>query len=337
MSIKNYLKRPPWRTLILLFFAFTLCVLSYEIWSPGHQVLDGRHDLRKNGIWIQHGWLGDNEWYEHTGRDKTLFRNEQKIKKLADLLYQHGTKYVFPHLCPCKHNGHIAAVDHQQTERFLDHFSNFSILPWIGGVLGNHCHPSSSRWRNNFVMSTTRLLEAHPRLAGIHINIEPLQTGNKNFLLLLDELRLAIPQDKIISLAAYPPPTILHPFPEVHWEETYFREVARRVDQITPMMYDTAIKLPKFYQNLMRQWTHEVLKWSGDTEVLLGIPAYDDAEVGYHIPEVENLPNALLGIHAALSTYSTLPNNYSGIAIYCEWEMERHEWEYLRKAFIREP
>jgi hypothetical protein len=91
------------------------------------------------------------------------------------------------------------------------------------------------------------------------------------------------------------------------------------------MMYDTALRVPKLYQQLMSTWTEQALNWSGDTGVLLGVPAYDDADVGYHTPKVENLENALKGIHAPLSRKADLPDNYLGIAIYCEWEMDGSE------------
>ena len=113
------------------------------------------------------------------------------------------------------------------------------------------------------------------------------------------------------------------------------RQIAERVDQVVPMMYDTAIKQPKFYRQLMFHWTTQVLDWSGDTPVLLGIPAYEDANVKYHFPKVENLRNSLLGVHAGLSRSKILPNNYAGIAIYCEWEMNPEKWEILKRV-IRE-
>lgn len=100
-------------------------------------------------------------------------------------------------------------------------------------------------------------------------------------------------------------------------------------------MYDTAIKWPKIYQHLMFTWASKVLDWSEDTQVLLGIPAYDDAGVGDHFPKVENLPNALAGIHSGLSAYTSLPKNYAGVAIYSEWEMDQTEWDYFKKAFAR--
>ena len=68
---------------------------------------------------------------------------------------------------------------------------------------------------------------------------------------------------------------------------------------------------------------------------MLGVPAYDDEGVKYHYPRVENLENSLLGIHAALSDYSRLPENYGGIAIYSDWEMQPDEWKYLQLNFCK--
>ena len=53
--------RPPWRTFLLLLASLAL---AYSLWTPGTDIIDGRHDLRNNGIWLQHGWLGDDTWFE---------------------------------------------------------------------------------------------------------------------------------------------------------------------------------------------------------------------------------------------------------------------------------
>jgi len=333
MNLWYYLKRPPWRTILLLLAVLAIMALAYLAWSPGKRIRDGRHDHRSNGIWIQHGWLGDDSWFSRNSADKSMFRTDQEIQYLADLFASHGIEYVFPHLCPCNPTGPIAPVDYNQTERFLDHFQNFKVIPWIGGVLDLHCFPESRQWRTNFVGSVIDLLHSHPRLAGVQINIEPMPTGNSHFLSLLKELHQAMPDGRLLSVAAYPPPTRWHPFPDVHWDEDYFKQVARRVDQLVPMMYDAGIRIPKLYQHVVSRWTAEVLNWAGDSQVLLGVPVYDDAGVGYHFRHVENIENALRGIHAGLGGVSVLPENYAGIVIYCEWEMDQQEWDYLKKEF----
>jgi hypothetical protein len=328
---------PPWRTFAGSVAFLVLAGLVYIGWTPGTKLSDGRHDLRTNGIWLQHGWLGDDSWFERNARDMSGFRDSRRIRELAHLLASHGVRYVFPHLCPCDQRGTIAPVDDEQTERFLDQFSGFDVIPWVGGVLGQQCFPESEAWRREFVRSSVDLLQRHPRLAGIQVNIEPLPDGNQSFLLLLDELQAALPEGKILSVVAYPPPTRWQPYVEIHWGEEYVGEVARRVDLFVPMMYDTSIRLPKLYQNVMAGWTSQILRWTGSTEVLLGVPAYEDADTGYHHPGAENLRDALRGIHAGLAQLPSLPDHYAGVAIYCEWEMNDAKWETLRREFGRSP
>ena len=209
-------------------------------------------------------------------------------------------------------------------------------MPWIGGPSGAQVRVDDAKWRSKFISSVTNLISEHPRFAGVHINIEPMSSGEPGFLRLEEELRAALPKGKIISIAAYPPPTFLQRDndDEMHWTEDYFRQVSQRADQMAVMMYDTGLQKPKFYQYLMSQWTREVLRWGESSEVLLGLPAYEDKGVEYHNPDVENLENALMGIHGGLSHTSSLAN-YQGVAIYSEWEMNDGKWQYFQNHFLR--
>lgn len=335
MTLWQRLKRPPWRTLLLVLAILASGGLVYLLWSPGERVTDGRHDHRRNGIWLQHGWLGDDAWFTENARDRTKFRSAEKVGELRDRLGKHGIRYVFPHLCPCKADGSIAAHDPAQTELFLDAIGpEIQVIPWIGGVRDESALPGSKAWRTRFIASAATLLTSHPRLAGVQVNIEPMPDGDADFLVLLDELRAALPPGKKLSVAAYPPPTRWHPFPEVHWSEPYFRQVAKRADQIVPMLYDTSLRWEKPYRKLMADWTREVLAWSEGKEVLLGMPAYDDAGSGYHDPTVENLTNGLRGMNAALEDVK--PANYAGIAIYSEWAMGEEDWQTVEAEFGRD-
>jgi hypothetical protein len=121
MKTQQQRKRPPRRRILLLCALIGLLGLAYLAWSPGQHVYDGRHDRRTNGIWIQHGWLGGDLWFQQYRKDETLFRNDQKIQELADLLANHGVRYVFPHVCPCSPNGKIAPVEPHSEVYHLGH------------------------------------------------------------------------------------------------------------------------------------------------------------------------------------------------------------------------
>ena len=337
MNIWQKIKRPPWRTIVPGCCLLLAVCITYLLWRPGLDVRDGRHDRGRNGIWLGHGWLGGDDWFVKYGKTNEFasFRDPDQIRELAERLRRHHITDVFPHLCPADPNGQLPSVNAEQVERFLDAFDGFRVIPWIGGPNGSSARLHKVQWRTAFVTNVQSLIAAHPRLAGVQINIEPLTSGDTNFLQLLDELRAALPKGKVLSIAAYPPPTWWHPYEDVHWDEKCFREVARRSDQMAVMMYDAAQRIPKTYQRLMADWTQEVLAWSDGTPVLLGVSTYEDADVGYHDPKVENLTNALLGIHRGLASQS-LPANYQGVAIYCEWETSEAERHYFREHFVKE-
>ena len=310
--------------------------LAYLLWTPGLDIRDGRHDRGHNGIWLAHGWLGGDEWFIRNSKTNELqrYRDGAQIRQLADKLRHHHITDVFPHLCPADTTGALPPVDVQQVERFLDAFEGIRVIPWIGGPNDNPVTLDDPKWRASFAEHTRRILIRHPRLAGVQVNVEPLRSGDRGFLKLLEELRGVMPTNKTLSVAAYPPPTRWHPYPDVHWDASYFREVARRCDQLAVMAYDAGQRIPKTYQRLMADWTREILGWSEGKEVLIGVPVYDDVGVGYHDPRVENLTNALLGIHRTLAA-SSVPENFRGVAIYCEWEMDAAEWQHLREHFLK--
>lgn len=327
------------RLIIILVILFTggISLYGYQMWTPGKIMYDGSHDHTRNGIWLQHGWLGDDEWFDRNNKvtRKSSFRNAANMRQLATHLKRHNITDVFPHLCPATPEGYIPPVDESQTELFLQIFTGFRVMPWVGGVTGVQAFPANPAWRENFTRSISDLLHRYPQFAGIHINIEPCRSGNVEYITLLQEVRQSLPRGKIVSIAAYPPPTLWHPFADVHWDKDYYQQVARCADQVVVMLYDTAIRFRKVYQYVIKSWTHDVLEWSDPASVLLGVPAYKDEGTGYHLPAVENLANALPGIHAGLRTYPALPRNYQGIAVYCEWEMDEDEWRFLRERFLK--
>jgi len=337
MSVWRYILRPPWRTVVPGCGLLLAMWLVYLLWSPGLDVRDGRDDRGRNGIWLSHGWLGDDRWFIQNGKSNELhnFRSPESIRTLAVKLHRNHITDVFPHLCPAEIDGSLPEVDEAQMERFLDAFDSFRVMPWIGGPNGSNVRLATPKWRTAFVANVKKLVASHQRLAGVQINVEPLTTGDTNFLTLLEELRIALPPGKLLSVAAYPPPTRWHPYEDVHWNETYFRAIAQRSDQLAVMMYDVGQHKSKIYQHIMANWSQEVLAWSGGKPVLMGIPTYNDAGVDYHDPKAENLTNALLGIHRGLSQ-TALPTNYQGVAIYCDWETSPADWAYFHDHFLNQ-
>lgn len=307
---------------------------GWYIYGPVRlRVTDGRHDRGRNAIWIGHGWLGDDGWFDRNKRPRAAFRTRAAVGELAARFERHGIRDVYPHLCPATVDGALPPVDAVQTALFLDVFRGFRVMPWVGGNRATAL-VGKPEWRARFAGDCAALTARFPRLAGFHLNIEPCPSGSADLLALLDLLRAKLPRTCLLSIAAYPPPTRMHPGLDVHWEEAYVREVARRVDQMAFMMYDTALDSTAWYQRLMAQWTREELAWTAPTATLLGLPAYDDAWTSWHRPDVENLENALEAIHAALAGMGGPPPNYQGTALYCDWEMNEAKWATYRELYL---
>ena len=305
-----------------------IVLAGYRLWSPGRNSLPMETRHLKNGIWLRHGWYADDAYFRRNpGQNAAAFRGAPAAENLMRQLKVRHIHYVYPHLCPAQTHGGLPDHDDAQIGVFLDAAEKYDIqvIPWIGGLLDESARIHDPAWRKSFCAAVAKLLKTHPRLAGVQVNVEPLPDGDAAFLELLAELKQVLP-GKILSVAAYPPPTRWHPFPNVHWKPEYLRKVAERADQMCVMMYDTALRYEKFYIALMRSWSRELTEAVSGTrsELLFGLPAYDDAGVGYHDPEVENLSSALSGCAAGLDNNSG--KNFTGFAIYCEWEMNPEKW-----------
>lgn len=302
---------------------------SYAFWNPGLSITNGRHDLGHNGIWLGHGWVGDDNWFNENAREKTIFRTRTVILELKQELDLHGIRDVFVHLTPTTVNGKIPEVDATQTKLFLELLPNKRVMPWLGGITGKSTFLGSIAWRKNFVSSVKKLLEKYPSFAGIHLDFEPLQNQDIGFLELLTEFRIVIGESKLISVAT--------PIPRIGfwgWDKDMFEKVSKISDQIVPMLYDSHIPLQKPYVTLISSWTRNILNWSNGKDVLLGVPAWDEPTASHH-PNVENLENALHGIHAALEP--KMPKNYAGIALYAHFTMDNLRWKTLGQEFTRYP
>ena len=130
---------------------FGLPAICYRLWQPGEEkTFTG---LRDNAIWIGHGWLGDDSWFERNKRNKDDFRSREKISKLFKRLADNKISIVYPHLCPAQFNGRIAPYDSIQTERFLDLAEQYKIrvIPWVGAYFMNPRVPGIRSGRRIFL------------------------------------------------------------------------------------------------------------------------------------------------------------------------------------------
>ena len=101
--------------------------VAYLLWQPGSS--ESLPPYRNNAIWLGHGWMGDDGWFERNNRNKDDFRSVEKISALFKKLSDNKISTVYPHLCPAQLNGKIAPYDSVQVELFLDIAAQYNIKP----------------------------------------------------------------------------------------------------------------------------------------------------------------------------------------------------------------
>ncbi len=293
------------------------------IWCPARG-LDRGH----NALWLSHGWLGGSSWFAENNRLWEGYRGLAAQEALAERLDRLNVGVVYPHLCPTDASGHLPEVDPAQVEGFAQALPGVEVLPWIGGVNGRHVFLRDSAWRATFVAEAAALVRAGG-FAGVHLNIEPLPSGDADYLSLLEELKTALPAGKRLSVAAYPPQVLASQVLEVHWTTDYFTEVAERSDELAVMTYDSGLWLPGPFALLVARWSQKAREAAGSTDLFLGVPTYDDEVQSWHKPIAENLRSGLAGLGLVDGGAG-----YRGVAIYANWELDEKEVGWLEEVFV---
>ena len=311
------MRRSALRTRLLIYATLVVsAMLVWVLWTPGESALRTPGHLRANGLWLAHGWMGDAQWFAARHKDPRDYDAEHLSRMAARMAPLH-LAYLYPHLCPADGHGVIPGYDREGLRRLRAAFPGARILPWIGGSTESTVELSDPAWRAGFLASAAALF-ADDLIDGVHLNIEPIPGDSLDYLELVRQLA-ALKQGKMLSVAAYPPPTWLHPHPDVHWERTYYQAVAAQADQLVPMLYDTALSNGRLYTWLVSRWTREVIADSAGKQILFGVPAYDDAGVGYHDPLVEDPAHALPGVIAGINAMGGTARY--GISVYAEWTL----------------
>jgi hypothetical protein len=215
------------------------------------------------------------------------------------------------------------------------------VLPWVGGLrVGYKRHRAGTinlsdlTQRQRIVAEVRGLMDEG--FDGVHLNVEPVDDGNVDFLSLLRSLRNAVGPGKVLSLAAIRPGPFGIPFaPNFVWSPDYYARVAAASDQLVIMAYDTALPTAPLYRRYVAWSTASVagaLVASGSrARVLMGVPTYED--FGFmHRPDVETLDNALQGVIAGLRGLGA-GGTFEGVALYAEWTTNEEDWAVYERLW----
>lgn len=288
------------------------------------------HD--RNAVWLEHRWLE---------RD----HRAEEMEALLAALAGRGVVYVYPHLIPFNAAGRLPLHSREQMRAFLaaarKAAPEMKVLPWVGGlrVGWKRQRPGTVDLtdlgqRQRIVAECRGLIDEG--FDGVHLNVEPVDDGNDDFLALLRALRPAVGPGRVLSLSAIrPAPFGLAIAPNFAWSPGYYARVAGLADQLVIMAYDTAIPTPAFYRRYVAWATASVTgalaRSRSRARVLLGVPTYD--ETGFmHRSGVETPENALLGVVAGLRGLGA-GGTFEGVALYAEWTTDAGDWGVYERVW----
>jgi spore germination protein YaaH len=271
---------------------------------------------------------------------------EDEIQALAAELQAHHIRYVFAYVSYLKPDGTFnPTFEHAAT--FARHFHAIApgvmLLGWLG-IPTQATTPAGHYLENRLESEETRAVIAvfsaqmvrEWGFDGIHLDAEPIRTGDPAFINTLQAIRAAIPAESRLSVAVpalqvtQAVTAIPYPRSPYHWTPKYMRLVSDYSDQIAVMAYDSGLFLPADY----RAWMAYQVKTAAagldgsQTELLIGVPVSEEW-TPTHQTHTEYLANALYGVQVALAESMTTRRNVAGIAIYPYWETDVHEWNLL--------
>ncbi|MET7690679.1 hypothetical protein ABZT06_22350 [Streptomyces sp. NPDC005483] len=297
---------------------------------------DGTRTRGKDALWLGHAWVD--------GR-----KTDSDVRALARRLRNSGIRDLYVHAGPLEHDGRLPAPAYPKAAWLIGAVHKAApgirVQAWLGDKLATES-PDGMRLaekdtRAAVVRSTRQILTAG--FDGAHFDLEPLHSGDEHYLDLLDTLHgVTRARGVPLSVAAHQ----IDPLPALHsvagtlaghpkwWSQSYFGQVARRVDQIAVMSYDTSTPLQSLYGGYVAQQTSLALEVTPDsTDLLMGLPFYRENNFD-HWAHAETVPAAVRGVRLGLSRTDAARTNF-GVALYVDFAATETDWTAYERDWVR--
>jgi hypothetical protein len=298
--------------------------------DPGH----GTRTRHQDAIWLGHAWVD--------GR-----KTDADLRALAARIRGTGIRDLYVHAGPLEHDGTLPADRYPRARWLIDgtrqELPTVRVQAWLGdklateGPRGLRLERSASRAA--VVRSAEQVLAAG--FAGVHFDLEPLHSGDRRYLSLLDDLRaLTRGRGVPLSVAAHQ----IDPLPALHsvaggltghpkwWSQAFFGQVARRVDQIAVMSYDTSMPLESLYGGYVAQQTSLALEVTPESvDLLMGLPFFHEDDFGHH-ESAETVRAAVRGTRLGLARTDHTRQRF-GVALYVDFAAEEGDWTAYRDGW----
>lgn len=223
---------------------------------------DGTHTRNRDAMWLGHAWVD--------GR-----KDDADLAAFARRVKATGIRDLYVHTGPMEHDGTLPKSLYPRARWLVGavhrELPGVRVQAFLGDVLATES-PDGMRLekpatRAAVVGSARQVLDVG--YDGVHLDLEPLHSGDGDYLSLLDDVRAVTrARDAQLSVAAHQ----IDPLPGFHsfwgtvaghpkwWSQEFFGQVARRVDQIAVMSYDTMQPLESLYGGYVAQQTSLALE-----------------------------------------------------------------------------
>jgi hypothetical protein len=278
----------------------------------------------QDALWLGHAWVD--------GR-----KSAADVTALAQRLQGTGIRDLYVHTGPLEHDGSLPLAKVSPKARwFVDAMHAAApavrVQAWLGDVVQPGKDPGmnldDSAVRRRVVESASAVLQQG--FQGIHYDFEPVRSGSKGYLSVLDETR-ALGTTLSVAAAQIDPLWYLHVIPvDKWWSQDYFRQVAERVNQVAVMSYDTALPLESLYGGYVAKQTKLALEVTPPaTDLLMGLPAYWENNPS-HWGDAETVSAAVRGARLGLGDS---PRQNFGLALYVDFAATDEHWRAYRDGW----
>lgn len=298
--------------------------------DPGEGTLSRGRDA----IWLGHAWVD--------GR-----KSDADLAAFAARIKGTGIKDLYVHAGPLEHDGTLPAARYPRARWLIEAvhrtMPGIRVQAWLGDVLASEgpdgLRLESAASRDAVTASARQVLDAG--FDGVHFDLEPLHSGDEHYLSLLDGLHaLSRARGVPLSVAAHQ----IDPLPAAQavlggltgrgkwWSQKYFGQVARRVDQIAVMSYDTWMPLEGLFGGYVAEQTSLALEVTPrSTDLLMGLPFFHENDLGHH-GSAETVAAAVRGTRLGLARTDRGRQRF-GVALYVDFAARDGDWAAYREGW----
>ncbi len=302
-------------------------------------------------------------WARSTGHDALWMgqawvdgrHSRAGLGRLAARIRASGIRDVYVLVGSLDSDGRLSPAGYAGAGEFLAAvhaaLARVRVSGWLRGMVGTgHINLADRATRANILAAAAAVL--HAGFSGVHYDLQPVASGDAGLLSLLRATRALHPQPlsaavpKLEPLSGLRLPAQLITRRPVFWTTSYLTQVARRVDQVAVMSYDTGMPFRSWYSGYVERETALALQAvAAKTELLVGLPAFHTSTFAHHAG-AETVAAAIHGIRVALtaagrarmangSRSGTSRNRGFGVALFVDTTATPQDWASYTRDWVR--